>query len=257
METDQAGLKTYLQDELTRRCRKNGGYSLRSFARSLQMNPSTLSQILRGKRKLTMKTALEICERLNMPFSGFQTSEGRSSVARKHLKQLAEDAFNIISDWYHHALLELPRIKKNEKIDPQWAAKTLGISVGEVHAAVERLQRVGLLKIEEEGQWIVSSPDNSSLGAYETTSAARRRLQIQILDLARKAVEEVPVENRKNVSVTLAFHSAQLPKAKELIDQFREDFASKMDQGSSYNHIYNLAIAFYPVTKKSEKEVFS
>src|ERR1700722_13528593 len=38
--------RKFLQQELARRCAKNPGYSLRAFATSLQINPSTLSHIL-------------------------------------------------------------------------------------------------------------------------------------------------------------------------------------------------------------------
>ena len=45
--------KTYLQEEFVRRCRNNKAYSLRSFARQLSINHSSLSRILSGKRALS------------------------------------------------------------------------------------------------------------------------------------------------------------------------------------------------------------
>jgi transcriptional regulator with XRE-family HTH domain len=45
--------RTVLQTERERRRAVNPRYSLRSFARDLSVDHSTLSQILRGKRRLT------------------------------------------------------------------------------------------------------------------------------------------------------------------------------------------------------------
>jgi hypothetical protein len=52
--------KKALSEELQKRAKKNPGYSIRSFARFLELEPSSLAQILSGKRKLTDK----MCQRL-------------------------------------------------------------------------------------------------------------------------------------------------------------------------------------------------
>src|SRR3984957_9168996 len=52
-EVPSGDFRMILQRELLLRCERNPQYSLRSFAKSLQIDPSTLSQILRGKRSIT------------------------------------------------------------------------------------------------------------------------------------------------------------------------------------------------------------
>jgi hypothetical protein len=49
-----------LRAELTRRCARNSSYSLRAFARSLDVDHATLSQLLRGRRGLTRDTILRL-----------------------------------------------------------------------------------------------------------------------------------------------------------------------------------------------------
>jgi hypothetical protein len=53
-------LRTILQDEFLLRKRRNPRYSLRAFARSVSVEHSTLSQLLRGKRPITWKSVTEI-----------------------------------------------------------------------------------------------------------------------------------------------------------------------------------------------------
>jgi plasmid maintenance system antidote protein VapI len=59
-----ARLRTILQIELTRRKGLNPRYSLRALARSVDVEHSTLSQLLRGRRPLTWKAIRRIATRL-------------------------------------------------------------------------------------------------------------------------------------------------------------------------------------------------
>ncbi|MDO9180986.1 MAG: helix-turn-helix domain-containing protein, partial [Bacteriovorax sp.] len=48
--------KSFLQEELLKRCRKNPSYSLRSFAKYLGIGHSALTEMLNGKRSITKKS---------------------------------------------------------------------------------------------------------------------------------------------------------------------------------------------------------
>ncbi len=56
-----------LRAELTRRCARNPSYSLRAFARALDVDHATLSQLLRGRRSLTREVIEQLGERLRLP----------------------------------------------------------------------------------------------------------------------------------------------------------------------------------------------
>ncbi len=55
-----------LQSELVRRMRVNPKYSLRAFARFLEIDPSSLSQYLRGRRKFTEKQVETLALKLGL-----------------------------------------------------------------------------------------------------------------------------------------------------------------------------------------------
>lgn len=88
--------KIYLQSELVKRCKVNPSYSLRAFARHLEVEPSYLSKILRGKRPLTQKKIHAFSQHLgiNPEINLYETSEDR-------FRQLSHDQFTVISEWYH------------------------------------------------------------------------------------------------------------------------------------------------------------
>ncbi len=60
------GFLNYLQQELERRCQKNPRYSLRSFAKFLEIDPSALSKILNGKRPLGKRLIRRFAYRLGL-----------------------------------------------------------------------------------------------------------------------------------------------------------------------------------------------
>jgi transcriptional regulator with XRE-family HTH domain len=55
-----------LHSEFAKRRSKNERYSLRAFARFLQLEPSYLSKVLRGHRRMSLPTITKIAERLRI-----------------------------------------------------------------------------------------------------------------------------------------------------------------------------------------------
>src|SRR5947209_9956192 len=65
-ETLPSSFRALLRVELARRCAKNPRYSLRAFARSLEIDHATLSQLLRGRRQVTRAAILRLGRRLGL-----------------------------------------------------------------------------------------------------------------------------------------------------------------------------------------------
>ena len=58
--------REFLLQELTRRKGVNRAYSLRAFAKAMNLNPATLSQILSGKANPTLRTTKKILEAISI-----------------------------------------------------------------------------------------------------------------------------------------------------------------------------------------------
>jgi transcriptional regulator with XRE-family HTH domain len=56
-----------LQDEFERRKAKNMRYSFRAFSRALGVSPSTLVNVMKGRRRFSADLAAELAERLELP----------------------------------------------------------------------------------------------------------------------------------------------------------------------------------------------
>ena len=106
-------LRTILQDEFARRRRTNSRYSLRAFARSVHIEHSTLSQLLRGKRPLTWKSIGRIAT--TMRWTGAAVLQSSTQACR---------------------------------FDSRSIARLLGISVDEVNVALTDLCLFGLIQLK-------------------------------------------------------------------------------------------------------------
>src|SRR5690606_39104868 len=108
-------------------------------------------------------------------------------------------------------------------------ASRLGISVSEARFACERLIRLGLVVVGEDGQWR-QGPMNITTTGNPFTAAAFRRLQSQILGQAAQAMEQVPMELRDQSSMTMAIRQSQIEDAKKKIRDFRREFCADLQK---------------------------
>lgn len=238
-----------IQREFVERCRKNPRYSLRAFAKSLALEPSPLSAIMRGKRPVTAKMKKRIGLALGLNLEELANfSHGKPSPP---FQQIALDAYAVIADWYHYAILELIKVDGFEG-SVEYIAKALSINNQEAHIAIERLERLGLLK-KNGNRWIdKSEAGNLSNINGDLTSQASRKLQKQILELSLRAIEELPVQVRNHTSMTMAINPEDLPEAKKRIQTFRRELCSFFESNKKPTQVYHLGISLYPVSHTKE-----
>lgn len=241
--------KHILQGEFVRRCKKNPNYSLRSFAKSLKLDSSTLSQFISGRRPITRKTAKRLAGQIELSPAECDVF----AVKENEMQKMSADHFSIISDWYHFAILELMELK-GFRPDIRWISKKLNLSATETRIAVERLCRVGLLKIHPDGRWEDISGGYTTTGEEELINSAYRRNQRQILEKSIQALEEIPIERRDHSAVTFSMRADRIPEAQNMIRDFRRKFATLLTKDSGKDSVYVLGIGFFPLTTSKERE---
>lgn len=246
--------RLFLQQEFIKRCKKNPRYSLRAFAKTLSIQPSPLSAILRGKRPITAKMKTRLGLTLGLSLEELKEYDSSSSARKQQneFQQLTIDNYAIISDWYHYAILELIRVK-SFKSNVNYISKALNISETEVQIAIERLQRVGLLEIKKNGKFIDTTANGLATNIHQDlTSSASKKLQKQILEKAIMALLELPTSVRSQTSMTMAINPIDLPEAKKRIQEFRRDMCAFFEKNKNPTQVYNLGVSLYPITNLEE-----
>lgn len=262
--------KEWLQQEWSVRREKNNSLSLRSFARFLKVSPSRLSEILSGKRKISLAMAELFCERLALsPEAKIafisavlkqykRNSKKRISMNKKNTddanqvyQQLTIDTFHVISDWYHFAILNL-RDCDDFVCDENWIAKRLNLSVGEVRLALSRLERVGLISWKS-SQWFRTQAHLTT--TQDIKSAGLRKGHKGILQRAIDSLEAVDVEWRDITNITMAINPENLREAKTMIARFRRKMSKILENGKGRTEVYTLAVQLFPLTQlRKEKK---
>jgi len=139
--------RLYLQSDLENRVVENPHFSLRNFAELLDVSPSHLSRVINGKKKLSLASATKLSNKLKhkkeetqhfldlVQLEGTEDDEYKNELLQKISKRASKyqkevytlENFNLISDWYHFAILSMLKLK-DFKPSPLWISKRLGIT---------------------------------------------------------------------------------------------------------------------------------
>lgn len=258
LERDSYG--SILREELARRMQSNPRYSQRAFARDLGLSPGELSELMRGVRKLSLRSVLRIAQSLGLNETetkhlGYlvqlERAMGLEEMDRSSLpppdkrNQLSVTMFNVVSDWFCMALLNLTECE-GFRWSERWIAQRLSISVAEVRAAIDRLQRVGLIEKKKSGFHVsrdyVISPEG-------IPSEAIRSYHRQILQKASHALDLQKVSEREIAGVGFAVDPKSIPALKKDISTFLDSVMAKYGRGKHRREVYHCEVALFRLTK--------
>jgi uncharacterized protein (TIGR02147 family) len=269
---ERADYRHFILREFESRVRRNPRYSLRSFARDINLPAPKLSQILKRTCGLSRERAIVVAKRLNFGddeteyFSLLVEAEHGRGVARKEgaRKQLddllqlraIQDSFqtmslarfSVVRDWQHFAILELTETK-DFRPDPSWIAARLGLPEATITESLKRLMSCGLLVVHPE-KGLAQTAVNLST-PFETPSRDVREHHIQVFGKAQWALETVPALEREISASMMAIDSAKMPEMKKWIRDFRRRFMVDAQSGGGKDRVYCLAIQFFPLDQKS------
>lgn len=235
--------RSYLQAEYTRRCQKNPQYSLRSFAKHLEIDPSSLSQFLRKKRNLSDKKMDQLGKKLNLKSDEFFKFVSRGE--RDEFQMIKVDQFSILSEWYHLAICQLSLLQ-DFRSDAHWIARRLGIQVMQAQAALDRLIRIGWME-DIDGTFRYVGGNLSTMD-HEITTEALKSYQKEMLTKAEDAIDHIPFNMRSNSGMTMAISTEKLEQAKAMIGRFRRKISKFLEEGETKDEVYHINISLFPLT---------
>ncbi len=250
-----------LKESLAQSRAKNPNYSLRAFAKKLNVSPAALSEFLSGRRRFSKKMAERIADRLLLsPLERDELLRGFSILPRTKMNtkakgpckpyiQINMDHYHVISDWYHFAILSLAETKGFQS-DSKWIAERLGLRNYEVLSALERLERLGMLEKNSKGRLVATGVQYST--SDEIANIAIRKSHLQDLEIARSSLENDPVDQRDFTSVTMAIDPERLGEAKKMVREFRDQLCRYLEGGKK-SEVFKMCFNMVPLTKMEKK----
>lgn len=251
----------------------NPRFSLRSYAKILGYeNPSLLSSVLKGERKLNTELADKIGGQLNL--SALEQKYFQLLILFKYAKNDSErlmyadlleatkpdtikshfsvsiDSFRFIDDWYHVAILEMIELK-NFKNNYEWMAKKLGrgLNAELVEAAVARLIRLELI---EENKKTLQRRDGNFVVDKNIPSDAIKKHHDQFIQFARQAIFDQPINDRDIRSSTITLKKKNYKKAQEILKKAHTELIelSCKDDGEE---VYQICTQLFKLTAFNEQ----
>jgi uncharacterized protein (TIGR02147 family) len=221
----------YLKLELELRMQGRKSYSLRNFAKDLEMSPGTLVDFLKGRLGFSRARAEYVSHEIGLNpeqrqhfWDLLEGKFSRNDAAKAVAKQRAQVRIDsekpsahaeITAQWYHMAILEL--IDLDEKFaNPVQLAKVLGITIVEAKSALQRLFQVGMIR-NHNGLPAVN--ENMSIVKEDLPAQALRQVQTQVLNLAQTAVESQNPSTRENFAAFVSIDINDLPKIRQDLRQ--------------------------------------
>lgn len=250
-----------IKSELERRRSLKADYSLRTFAKDLNLHPSLLSRVLSGKQSLSPKSAEFCATKLSLAKPEkriFLRSviDERRDLEEKRLGQKAEiphlrldppildsqataQVFNLTA----HSILQLTFVKGFQS-DISWISQRLNIPNERVQATIESLLALGLLRWDD-GRLVNTQVNFTAVNNQDTTQI-RISHQKEILQRAITSVEQDALSRRAHFGVTMAIDPKKLPQARERIAKFLESMNDLLESGEQ-TEVYQVAVQIFPL----------
>ena len=261
--------RDYLRAEFELRRARRPHYSLRAYARDLQLSPSTLSELLSGRYVLSRVRALSVGKRIQLTephlhhFADLMEMKKERASPEKNLASLrvkhrlgsAEnklrlETFRVVADWYHFAILELFYVE-GFLPEPKWIARTLNLKVSTVKEALLRLEKVGMIVVTPTGFRLAEA--NTFVGD-DIPSEAIRIFHRQILEKATAAIFNQSIEERELNASILSLRKKDLPALKKEIRRFANEMGAKFGGKKSRDSVYCLALQCFSLANASSTQ---
>lgn len=261
---DYESIATLLAAELRRRVQSNPSYSLRSFARNLHLSPGALSEILKGRRELSLRSVSAVAKAIGLNASEAKhllrlAQNAKAEKAGEHeilkgpnlnadQRILSEQIFSLVSEWYHFAILNLLECE-DFKWSAVWISSRLGISRIQAQMAMDLLLRLRMVEMKS-GRYQGTS--EHVVSSSEIPSEAIRKYHQQILNKASVALEAQAVAEREFSGIGLALDAALIPAIKKEIAEFQDRLIGKYSRGKKRD-VYFMEVAFFKLTQGDQK----
>lgn len=217
--------------------------SMRDFASRIGVSSGTLSELLSGKRKLTLKMAKRIVELLNL------TDDERqlllSELEAPHLrgrKILRSDDFDFISNWIYFGILSALELDEPPRTVER-IAKFLGTSEEETRQSLQNLVEHGYIQLKDDNYFGLHKTLSTTDDEPSTVIRDRHRRN---MDIGSAALDHLPVEERDFTSLTFSANKSQMPLAKKMIRKFLEKLSSDMSEGV-LDQVVQVNVQLFPL----------
>lgn len=241
-----------LQEQFQAKKARNKRYSLRSYAQFLEMNPGTLSSIIKGKRLVPLQEAAKIMQKLSLAPKDqeqFLLSLGVNTPPDSASYKLDPSRYAVIFDeWEYFVVLAAFRLA-DFKSTTSWIANKTGITELRVDECLETMEDLAIIS-RKGAVWVRSHKNLYS--THDIPSRSLQQAHLNSLIMARQMLSRVPVPERDYSFLTVALDEKRFKKLKKLTLKFRDDVFD-LDEQSKKGELYRVNLQCFPILSPKSK----
>ena len=235
-----------LKEILIERKAKNSRYSARAFARDLGISQAFLSQVLSGKRNLSLELKLRIAESSGLSLQ--KKLANKKEAKQLSLIQATTEHEKILKFWYHLAILEMLSDTSRGAAFDQVRSR-LPISDLEFTDALQRLQSFGYLTISQNR--ILKRTKTPLIFHSSGAVSGLRKLHESGFLLAQKELtrfRQTDLDHRTFQTIYVSTARDKIEQAKNMISEFNEKLLNHLTE-SDQNEVFQYSFQLFSIEK--------
>lgn len=251
------------------RKQRNPRYSLRSFAKTIQMSPSSLSSILAGKQNVSPAKMREVADKLGVTGdeqnylvalaelscakSPADVKASKEKIAQfgfdSPIYQITKDQVEIYGSWEALAIIEALKISDAQR-SAHWLATALEIPLKSIESICAVLTKHHFIVQHEDGTYSCLRDHSSSEGPVKTLPPKPiRQFHASIMQKAMIALDEQPLSERDISTMIYASSASSTPQVKQAIKEFRRALMAAGESVETKDSVYCLAIQWFKLAE--------
>lgn len=233
-----------LKDIFVQRVSNNPSYSLRAFARDLDLSVSYLSEVLTSKKILKATYIDQIILKLNLDENSatiFKESCIFENQGKSSLKEISKEDFNDINDPLVFALLSTFFLEDFVN-DIDWISEKLRISQEKCHQLINALVEKDILDIKD-GQ-ITRKSLNYIVKNFSNPEKLREFHQKCLFQIDQ-SLTNMPSEKIHLNHLSFAINPDKISTFREKTDKYLDEIEKLMETGPQKD-LYSLAVYLTP-----------
>jgi uncharacterized protein (TIGR02147 family) len=257
---------TLLKSYFERKKKSRPGFSLRSFAKAMDLSPSFVSGLLSGKKPIPLSRIPQLSRLLDLDSLAIThlkralaqealQSQGHDLVAiapeaaTKKYKLGSKSQFSLLSPWYNVPIMDLTTCANFEK-DPAWIARQLGLSRYQVEQALLQLTANGFLKETKKG--FKKIEDKMRISSNES-HVEIRKFHGHMIDRAKEELfaktTKADFDRREITGITIAADPKNIEKARQRLVEALHEVAEILSEGE-LTELYQINAQLFSLLKK-------
>lgn len=262
----------FLRDLINEAKVKNSIVSYRYISNKTKIDASNIAKVVQGKRNLSIGMARELAH-----FFKLKKRDGRYLESLVKLAKTSDDLkrqqifndlmkirnvspqkieakqYDLYQKWYHMAILaQLHYFEFTD--DYKRLAMSLDPEISEKKAkeSIDLLMELGLIKKNDDGKFIHTHTLIST--GEEWRSIAIKTFQRDMLELALRSLDHHHQQHRDISTITITGSHEDIEKIKSETKKFRKNVLRIAEDSEVCEHVYQLNVQLFPLTKVSKND---